>query len=337
MKRVLLVAPEFNDYTEMFSRSIAKCGYDVKALSFTPYNWKTALLKKIHLSQDKLINDEINAFNNELLKCYISYSPDFVIVIRGDFVNASTLEEMHGSKKAIWLYDSITRYPKSADNWALYDLHYVFEQSDIRELDRQGKTAVFLPLGFDDNLYFPIEPESREIDISFVGAMYGNRKELLEHIAHRFEGLKIEFYGPYVLKRDIISYLKFLNSRYSKFFKNTRLSHEEVNKLYSNSKININILHEQSKAGWNARLNEILGSAGFQLISYNDLVATKYSGMLDTFSTEEELFEKIEYYLSHPEERDAIRLKGYGSVVENDTYTQRFRTIMRDLEKCKSV
>ena len=333
MKKVLLIAPEFNEYTEMFSRSIAKCGYDVKALSFTPYNWKTALLKKLHINQDKLIRREVDSFNRDILRCYDSYSPEFVIVIRGDFVNRISLEKMNRSKKAIWLYDSITRYPKSAENWNLYDLHYVFEQSDIAELEKQGKKAVFLPLGYDETLYFPIEQENREVDISFVGAMYGNRKELLEHIARRFDNLKIEFYGPYVFKRDIFSYLRFLKSNYAKVFKNIRLSHEEANKLYAKSKININILHEQSKAGWNARLNEILGAGGFQLISYNDLVAHKYSGMLDTFTTEEELFEKIEYYLSHPNVRNEMRLKGYHGVVKNDTYTQRFKQIMSDLEK----
>lgn len=333
MKKVLLIAPEFNEYTEMFSRSIAKCGYDVKALSFTPYNWKTALLKKLHINQDRLIAREVDSFNRDILRCYDSYSPEFVVVIRGDFVNRTSLEKMSRSKIAIWLYDSITRYPKSAENWDLYDLHYVFEQSDIAELEKQGKKAVFLPLGYDETLYFPIEQENREVDISFVGAMYGNRKELLEHIARRFDNLKIEFYGPYVLKRDIFSYLRFLKSNYAKVFKNIRLSHEEANKLYAKSKININILHEQSKAGWNARLNEILGAGGFQLISYNDFVAHEYSGMLDTFTTEEELFEKIEYYLSHPSVRNDMRVKGYQCVVKNDTYTQRFKQIMSDLEK----
>lgn len=332
MKKVLLIAPEFNEYTEMFSRSIAKCGYDVKALSFTPYNWKTALLKKLHINQDRLIAREVDSFNRDILRCYDSYSPEFVVVIRGDFVNRTSLEKMSRSKIAIWLYDSITRYPKSAENWDLYDLHYVFEQSDIAELEKQGKKAVFLPLGYDETLYFPIEQENREVDISFVGAMYGNRKELLEHIARRFDNLKIEFYGPYVLKRDIFSYLRFLKSNYAKVFKNIRLSHEEANKLYAKSKININILHEQSKAGWNARLNEILGAGGFQLISYNDLVAHEYSGMLDTFTTEEELFVKIEYYLSHPSVRNDMRVKGYQCVIKNDTYTQRFKQIMSDLE-----
>ena len=332
MKKVLLIAPDFNNYTDAFSRSISKCGYNVKHLSFTPYNWKTALLKKMHLSQEKLIAQEIDAFNIKILNKYKLFLPDFVIAINGDFIKEATLKEMGNTKKGLWLYDSITRYPRIADNWNYYDLHYVFEQSDIAILNGQGKKAVFLPQGYDDAVYAPIEKKCQDIDISFVGAMYGDRKETLEHIARHFDSLKIEFYGSYVLKRDFRAYVRFLGSDFSKVFKNKRITHEEANLLYAKSKININILHEQSKAGWNARLDEILGAAGFQLVSHNDLISQRYSGMLDTFKTKEELVSKIEYYLSHPELRDAMRLKGYRWTKNNETYIHRFRQIMADLE-----
>lgn len=52
--------------------------------------------------------------------------------------------------KAIWLYDSVSRYPDMMENWELYDLHYVFEESDVLKLKEKNKESVFLPLGYDE-------------------------------------------------------------------------------------------------------------------------------------------------------------------------------------------
>ena len=43
MKKVMLIAPNFNNYTEIFENSISENGYSVISKSFTPYNWKTAV------------------------------------------------------------------------------------------------------------------------------------------------------------------------------------------------------------------------------------------------------------------------------------------------------
>lgn len=331
MKKVMLIAPDFNQYTQIFSDSIMQCGYDVRAMSFTPYNWKTAILKMLHMDDKKLINREIVAFNYEIKKNYKEYRPDFVIIIRGDFMCSDTLEQMH-VKKVLWLYDSVSRYPDSARNWDAYDLHYVFEESDIEVLAKSGKQAEFLALGYDPKKYFPINAVKQDVDISFVGAMYGERKELLEKLADEFSDLHIEFYGIYVFKRYIFDYIQFIFSNKKKAFKNKAVSHKDANKLYARSKININILHRQSKSGWNARLNEILGAQGFQIISFNPLVADRYKGMLDTFTDYEELKKKIRYYLNHEEERKKIAAAGYVWTKKHETYKSRFEYIMARLE-----
>lgn len=334
MKKVLLIAPKFNEYTEIFARSIESCGYIVKMISFTPYGWKTALFKKIHLSQDTVIQREIEHFNKTITNVYNVFCPEYVIVIRGDFLQRDLLKRMkQHSKLAIWLYDSVLRYPKTKDNWDLYDLHYVFEESDVKILQDENKDAVFLPLGYDEDSYFYIPNRRKNIDISFVGAMYDNRKELLENLALKFNNLNLAFYGIYVAKRDPIDYGRFLFSPFKKAFKNKTVSHREANLLYSKSKININILHEQSIAGWNARLNEILGTGSFQLVTFNPLIANKYAGMLDTFKNERELIDKIVYYLSNSEQREKMAIRGYEWAKENETYKIRFKFILNSMEK----
>ncbi len=331
MKKVLLLAPDFNDYTKMFSRSIRKCGYRVRSISFDPYDWATALLKKLHVSQESLIDYRVKRFNKYIVEKFKEYKPDYVIVIRGDFILRETLSRFKKVRLAIWLYDSVTRYPRTMDNWDLYDCHYVFEKSDIELLNKKSLNACFLPLGYDQRLYFPVDNEKQDIDISFVGAMYGNRKELLEKIANKYRDKKIRFYGIYSQKRNVLSYLRFICSSKKDSFMNKTISHDDARDLYSRTRININILHEQSQYGWNARLNEILGSGGFELVTCNPLIEKKYSGMLDTFKDEDELFSIIDYYLKHDTERRLIGENAYKYVKDKETYDCRFRQIMDDL------
>lgn len=337
MKKVLLLAPDFNQYTEIFCRSIQQCGYEVKGLSFKGYNWETALYKRIGLDENIVVEKKRNIFNKKVIQLYEQYSPDFVIVIRGDFMQKSTLEFMKKSKLALWLYDSLTRYPEMRANWELYDLHYVFEASDIEQLEKDNKQVEFLPLGYDEGRYYELPEVEKTVDISFVGAMYGNRRKLLEQLAKDFSDLNLEFYGNYVLKRNPIQYVKFCLSPYKKVFKNRMISHEEANQLYSRSKINLNILHEQSRSGWNARLNEILGSKGFELITYNSIISEKYQGMLDTYSNYEELREKIQFYLKDDILRGNMSQKGYEKVLKDDTYISRFSYILSNLERLEDL
>jgi hypothetical protein len=332
MKKVMLIAPNFNNYTEIFENSISENGYSVISKSFTPYNWKTAFCKMFHLNEDKIIKRKVLHFNKKIIKLYSEINPDFVIIIRGDFMQKNTLE-MIKCPKALWLYDSVTRYPEMTKDWELYDLHYVFENSDVDTLKKEGKYAVFLPLGYDNHKYYPVSNVDKKIDISFVGAMYGNRKQFLEKIAMDFSEEKCSFYGIYVFKRNLIKYIKFIRSKMKKSFCNKKISHEDANKLYSSSKININILHEQSQSGWNARLNEILGAGGFQLISYNKLIAEKYDGMLDTFKDYDDLKKKIKYYLENDNIRNEYAQRGYNWAKDNETYFQRFNFILQELEK----
>lgn len=46
------------------------------------------------------------------------------------------------------------------------------------------------------------------------------------------------------------------------------------------------------------------------------------------FKTPEELFDKVDYYLNHDEERKAIAKRGQAKVLECYTYEKKLKTIM---------
>lgn len=83
---------------------------------------------------------------------------------------------------------------------------------------------------------------------------------------------------------------------------------------------------------WSDRVPEVLGRGGF-------LIHPRITGLEDDFTDGvhlvlydynnwDELYEKIDYYRVHPEEREKIRLAGHEQVKANDTYIHRMQSVL---------
>lgn len=99
--------------------------------------------------------------------------------------------------------------------------------------------------------------------------------------------------------------------------------------VYKNSKINLNITLRSIGSGIPLRVFDIMGCGGFLLTNYQ-------ADMLELFEPDkdfvyytdyEDLLAKVDYYLKHEEERNAIARNGYEKVRENHTYKHRLDII----------
>ena len=95
--------------------------------------------------------------------------------------------------------------------------------------------------------------------------------------------------------------------------------------VYKNSKINLNITLRSIGSGIPLRAFDIMGCGGFLMTNYQ-------SDMFEFFEPDkdfvyyidyDDLLAKVEYYLSHDEEREAIARSGYAKVKKNHTYQHR--------------
>ena len=102
--------------------------------------------------------------------------------------------------------------------------------------------------------------------------------------------------------------------------------------VFRRSKINLNISLRSIKSGIPLRAFDILGSGGFLLSNFQ-------ADFLDDFvpgedfvyyESKEDLLAKIEYYLSHDDERDAIAKKGHDKVAAAHTFRHRVREMLAD-------
>ena len=100
-------------------------------------------------------------------------------------------------------------------------------------------------------------------------------------------------------------------------------------RLIAQSRINIALHHGPTDDGWSddvsTRTFEIPAARGFMLHIENDEVRSLFDvgREIDTFSTPAELAEKINFYLAHPERRDAMIEAAFTRAVPDYSYDAR--------------
>lgn len=99
--------------------------------------------------------------------------------------------------------------------------------------------------------------------------------------------------------------------------------------VYKNSKINLNITLRSIGSGIPLRVFDIMGCAGFLLTNYQADILELFEPDKDFvyYKDYEDLLAKVEYYLSHDGEREAIAQNGYEKVKKYHTYECRLAAI----------
>lgn len=105
----------------------------------------------------------------------------------------------------------------------------------------------------------------------------------------------------------------------------------EMPKIFHLSKINLNFTSKPIRTGLPLRLWDILGAGGFVLTNFQSEIPEYFEvgKDLDIYASEEELMEKIQYYLEHEKERQAIAESGYRKAKEQYSLELRVKQILK--------
>lgn len=106
--------------------------------------------------------------------------------------------------------------------------------------------------------------------------------------------------------------------------------YEQMPRVFKQSKINLNITLRSIKSGIPLRGFDILGAGGFLLSNFQgDFLGSFTPG--DEFvyyEDEKDLLRKIDYYLFHEDEREAIARSGHDKVAAEHTFRHRVREML---------
>lgn len=109
---------------------------------------------------------------------------------------------------------------------------------------------------------------------------------------------------------------------------------EEMPKVFAGSKINLNMTIPNIKSGIPLRIYDILGAGGFCISNFQAELPMFFENEkhLVWYYNERDLYEKVDYYLNHDEERQRIAQAGYEFVKENCSYENRIREMLEIIE-----
>ncbi|SFS51027.1 glycosyltransferase [Paenibacillus sp. BC26] len=266
--------------------------------------------------------------------------PDIVIVLDGLQFNVAQADAMRaaGIRTAIWFTDDPYYTDITSGIAPHYDEVFTLELVCVDYYRRLGCPNVYyLPLGADPASFRPRNPlRSQRHDICFIGSAYWRRVEFFNEVT-KFLATKDTHISGIWWER-----LKDFQLMKSKIELGRWMGPDETANMYNGAKIVINMhrAHDDetfnnNSAGIgaispNPRTFEIAACAALQLTDVRSDLVSFYTPDVDivTYSSPQEMIDKIQYYLAHEEERKAIAMRGMYRTMREHTYGKRIERLL---------
>jgi hypothetical protein len=249
---------------------LVKLGHEVSA-----YNYRE---RSLLLGGD-------SARDDELIQACKNIQPDLMIFAKCNDMSLDVFYKCKETTKVCyWFPDSLWAYSdrqEFVDKTVLSDMFCCDKKNVKEQAEKYNKNSFLVPDGFDSDLEIPRNLD-QDIDVSFIGSIYGDREEKLSN----------------------------LNMPVSVFSNAYGIMHSEI---VSRSKINLNFCTQE---GASDRIYKILGAGGFLLSDEWEGRLNMFEDRkhLVIFKDIEDLRKKIDFYMHNPDMRKTISEAGRNHV-----------------------
>lgn len=280
------------------------------------------------------------SYNLDLLALAKKTQPDVILLVKGEFLAASTLKAVRahtGARLVVYHPDDfenpLVTTRDMLECLLLYDVVAVPRPVNVAELRAMGcKQGVHVRFGYDPDLFYRQEPtpEQRQrwsSDVLFIGTYTEDRAELLERVGESCDMQQRVFrcYGGGWRRLH-------RTSKLASHVAGRTVSGEDHRLALGCSRIALGLLRHANRDEHTTRTFEMPVCGAFVLgerSQEHEELLGEGRGMA-CFSSVAELLEKIDYYLSHEEERRRIAEEGYRRVHQGRcTYRDRLEEILR--------
>lgn len=330
--KLLLTGNSFHGYDNDLREALLQLGHKVDFLPHNihgPFNTKADFGKKIaygvlpaKFNVSFFVNRSVENYNRKLIGLATKNTYDLVIFIGAKTVSEQTLNQIR-IPKALWFMDGIRFYSQVEPKLKVFDHVFFFEPTDTAHQKAVlGDRCSNLHLGFNPKRFFP-KNTKRHYAFSFVGSYYPNRDELLKAVIQpELPGIVI---GDF--RRSAYEEVKRLNTQ-------QQISISQVNELYNDTQININVHHKQSIEGLNVRTFEIQGSGNLQLVERQKVAVELFRDEENIllYDSVEEFRDKMRFYLNHPEKQEVLRANAYENALQHHTWKHRMQEMLTELK-----
>jgi spore maturation protein CgeB len=297
--------------------------------------------KKLKIAERLIRKWQEDEFNRTIRQQIDILKPDVVLVYKGVFVQAATLQyaRSKSSKLALFYPDvSVTAHGGNIPQCIpLYDIIFTTKTFGIGDMRAKYnvKNVIFVPHGFDPDIHRPLKVTSKDRDIfgcdaSFIGIWSPKKEKYLAKVKEAMPDIKMKIWGGQWEKctTDIL--------------KSSIQGVQVIGDLYAMaiqcSSINMGILSEQVSGASSgdlitSRTFHIPGASGFMLHERNKESVLYYEEDKEAgfFETPEELATVTARYLKDEASRDKVRMAGHKRAVAEHSLDARARVIIEHL------
>ncbi|WP_210649296.1 glycosyltransferase [Nocardioides sp. SYSU D00065] len=196
--RVLLVSPGFHGYHRAVSAALVARGHVVSTHVYDDHGgvvgrtWhqvRHQLPRRIGAgSLRRLAREETTAAATVVERA----RPQAVVVIKGDTLGLRFWEALAGIPRVTWLYDEVRRTRWTTDRLAAAGPLATYSAHDHAAFTSAGLGSRHLPLAYDHRL-LPSPTQARTATVSFIGARYPAREQVLTGLQER--AVPVRAYG----------------------------------------------------------------------------------------------------------------------------------------------
>ena len=326
---------KYGHTVDVFWRNLPGFGKrDIESLQAEVFREGLTLGKFVRGAMQKLppkTNPDTRRRNQLLIEKARNCKPNILWLI-GDntVIYPDTLLAIKNEHKCLIVYASGTSpivfsHPIERQAARLYDLVLVNDfYHGMQWLELGAKHAECLPIAaIDPEFHHPQQLSDEEkakyaCELGFVGTLvptnlYSERVQALETVRDFDLGVWSVHDVPSSLKTNYRGYAL----------------GKEMLRVLSGVTISLNIHGDFMRYGGNMRLFETAALQTFQLVDNRPGVTTWFNldDHLATFTTPDELREKVRYYLDHPDDRDMIASAAHQHVLKHHTYDHRWQKV----------
>lgn len=318
-------------WTEIIAMSLQQLGHQVEYLHHNARSHSD----RLYLAQRSWLHGEergtawARRFRQHLLERMHGREWQVLLSIQGK-VDAITLQQLRqqspGLQVIYWWGDILSdaALARIRDVAGFADRILVSYAGSHAKLEKlYGQQLVYFPFGVAPAFHRVGTPTPRQhrrfsAEVSFVGTCYPERCELLRYL-NSVLASPVAVWGrgwrhcPGVRGRGALT-----------------LSESQL--VHACSKISLNLHHAGSDDGGNMKFWEIPAAGGFQICDLQPALAATAHGRHTIFcNTLPEFSARIQYYLSHADERLQLARAAHQAALETADYAPRLAALLQDL------
>ena len=221
-----------------------------------------------------------------------------------------------------------------------FDAYISFSKIVVEILkEKTNRPVLYLPFAADTEIFYPRDKKNEYIfEVAYVGNDIKGTESTLKYI-YPAVNFKFGLFGNWQIPKYRFKFWKNFKKLppYKKEFAKLskgKIPQEELPYLYSSSKIILNCTAPNA-INWDIitlRTYEVLACGGFLISDETPLALKELSDCIVFTKGDDDLIQKISYYLENEEERQKFAKKGYEYVKQKGNVTSRAYDLIEFLE-----